>query len=867
VHRSAAFVGIVLGLGASPAFAEDPHDLFGLSPKKPVEEEKPPDPLDPASPFGLFTRLTGDYLQRLPVGDTTVDGVAHWALGASRDETGPVFGGATGLENRWTIEGAAVDSIRTNASDIRVPLLFVQGITIGAGGWTARDRVGLGGSIDVQLVRGGDDHEVRTAVFGGMSTEARQRLIAPGRYFVRRVTSDAGPEVNTTVVATGPIAKLAGGKVWYALGIAPTAGESRFTWLAARITDRDQDGFPDGYPNLALEGISRNEESTVDWLVPFLARVGWDRGPHAIDLTLVGHGATSTRFLGNATIRAAGVDRTELVGTGIATYRGTWKNTRVTAQLSWHRSDRDESPHDPAANVPQLLSAYVPEMLAEDPALAAACNDNAYPLILQCAVPQNFFASAGAGLLVHSVGDRTTASTDVAHRVDNHVLRVGATFEDVRLVQRSRYTGGSLVRSLFDGHTDVARFYTGGLCGENAFDDCDYVDVSELRYRTRYTAAYVEDTWSPEEAIRVDGGLRWEMMWVGPQLHFSRQLAPRGGMSWDFLGKGRSRAWVSGGRTFAYLPTGLGASIIARDAIVHDIVSDLGGQTPIHVRDRERGAVFPVPSYVKPMAQDELTAGVEVSLAKAFRVRAWLQGRYLRYGLETTNTHFLNPGHNDGLPARRSSEILGIEVATEPTAQLTVRLGYMAGRTIGNYLGPWDPQQGTILYDGEEFDTKFSTGTDMGHLPTEVGHRVYIEAARRGKVGPVTLHFGTRMTLATGRPRSVFAATDAGYFSLIERGSVGNAPLLTQANVRLGATWRGFDLTLDVFNVFDRDEGTGIDELYTESFVRPIQGGSYEDLVFLKTTGNQAAIRRSGYGMPFAFQSPLSAMLGIRRAF
>lgn len=859
---------VVVALGAlgvaNPAHAEDPHDLFGLKPKKPVEEEKPADPLDGASPFGLVTILANDYLQRMPVGDTTVDGVAHWALGASRDETGPVFGGATGLENRWTIEGSPVDSIRANASDIRLPLLFVDRITIAAGGWTARDRVGLGGTIDAQLVRGGDKHDVRTAAFGGLSTDARERLLAPGRYFVRRVTTDVGPEVNATVVATGPVAKLAGGKAWYAAGIAPTLGQSTYDWVAARLVDRNQDGVPDNFPNPSLEGITRDERSTTDWLVPFLARVGWDRGSHSFDLTLVGHSATVSRVLGNATIRASGVDRTDLVGTGIATYRYASKETRVSAQISWHRSDRDESAHDPAAaSVPQLLSAYVPDMLVDDPTLSAACNDNMFPQINPCAVPQGYFASAGAGLLVRSIGDRTTATTDVARREDNHVMRAGATFDDARLVLRSRYTGGALIRSLFPGHVDEARFYTNGLCGENPFDPCDTVDVSELRYRTRYTAAYVEDTWTPEESIRVDGGLRWELMWVGPQLHFSKQLAPRGGVSWDFLGKGRSRLWTSAARTFAYLPTGLGASIIARDAIVHDITTGLGG----HARDRERGAVFEVPSYVEPMSQDELTAGVEVKIASAFRLTGWIQGRYLRYGLETTNTDFTNPGHVEGLPARRSSEILGVEIATEPTAKLTVRIGYLAGRTIGNFLGPWDPQQGTTLYDGEEFDTQFSTSTDMGHLPTEVGQRLYVEAARRGKVGSVTLHFGTRMTLATGRPRSAFAATDVGYFALTERGSIGHAPLLTQTNVRLGATWRGFDVTLDVFNLFDRDEGTGIDELYTESFVRPIQGGSYEDLVWLKTTSEQPAIRRSGYGMPFGFQSPLSAMLGIRRAF
>lgn len=850
---------------ARTASADDPHDLFGLKPNKPAHEEiEATEPIDEASPFGMVTTLTGTYLQRLPVGDGTVDGVAHWALGAGRDEAGPTFGGATGLENRWTIEGAPVDSIRANASDIRVPLLFVDKITIAPGGWTARDRVGLGGTIDTTLVRGGDTHEVKAYVFGGLTADATQRALAPGQYFVRRVFTDTGPEVNATVVATGPITQLAGGKAWYAAGIAPTLGWTKFDWYAARLTDRDQDGFPDGYPNPILEGISHTEATTRSWLVPFLARVGWDRGPHAIDLTLIGHAATSTRYLGNATLQAAGIDRTEVVGTGIATWRGSWKSFRAKAQLSWQRSDRDDGARDGrAANTPQLLSAYVPDTLADDPLLAMQCNDDAYPQIFQCAVPTGYFASAGAGLLVHAIGDRTTATADVAHDTGNHVVRVGATFDDARLIQRSHFTGDELVRSLFPGHEDHARFYTGGLCGELPFEDCDYKSVSELRYRTRQTAAYVEDTWRPEKAFRVDGGLRWELMWVGPQLHFSKQLAPRGGITYDFLGEGRSKAWVSGARTYAYLPTGLGESIIARDQIVHDITTGLGG----HARDRERGAVFDVNDDIAPMSQDELTAGVEVSLAKTFRLTAWVLGRYLRYGLETTNTELTNPGRDGGNPARRDTEQLGVEIATDATAKLTVRIGYLVGRTIGNYLGPWDPQQGTILYDGDDFDTKFASTADFGRLPTDIGHRTYIEVDRRGTLGSVSLHVGTRLTLASGRPRSAFADTDVGYISLIPRGTVGRAPLLTQANVRVGATWRGFELTLDVFNMFDRHDATGIDDLYTQALVRPVEGGTYEDLVFLKTTSEQPATRRTAFGMPFSFQNPLSAMLGIRRAF
>ena len=132
------------------AFADDPRDLFGLG-KKPKDAEPPPscddphafgcamatDPLDDPSPLALSTWLPADYLRKLPLGYVTHDAIAHYGLGASRDDVGVSFGGATGLENRWTIEGAPTDSMRTGGNDTRVPLPFLSGLTITAGGFSA----------------------------------------------------------------------------------------------------------------------------------------------------------------------------------------------------------------------------------------------------------------------------------------------------------------------------------------------------------------------------------------------------------------------------------------------------------------------------------------------------------------------------------------------------------------------------------------------------------------------------------------------------------------------------------------------------------------------------------------------------------
>ncbi len=165
VRRCSALLVSLAGViaHASIARADDPRELFGFG-KQPGNEPvscadgkslgcaSATDPLDPVSPYALRTWLPASYLLKLPVADGRHDGVAHYAVGASRDEAGPAFGGATGLENRWTIEGAPADSMRTGGGDTRVPLTFMARLLVTAGGFAARDRTSTGGTIDVELV-------------------------------------------------------------------------------------------------------------------------------------------------------------------------------------------------------------------------------------------------------------------------------------------------------------------------------------------------------------------------------------------------------------------------------------------------------------------------------------------------------------------------------------------------------------------------------------------------------------------------------------------------------------------------------------------------------------------------------------------
>jgi hypothetical protein len=834
------------------------------------------DPLDEhAEPYALVQWLSGPYLLSLPTANATHNQVAHYALGAGQDEAGPTFGGASGLENRWLIDGAPADSLRTGVAGTRIPLSFIDGMWVTAGGFTARDRVSTGGQINAELRSATEDHELDARAWLGWTADERQRALVVNTYYTRRGKTQIGPESQLLVLATGPLHAVGdalGGSAWYVAGIAPQLDATKFTWTASTITDVDNDGNIDGLPGIVpTELVERTTQTPITWRVPFLLRGGFDRGAHHVDLNLVGTAATDVFQLFNSTIQAAGIDGTNIEGDAIATWRGTWPNTFAKAQFAWHRTNRWESARDPAAeHIPQLLSAYVPAMLAEDPVLAAACLDDApdnpvptdkFPKVTNCPVPFGWFTSGGAGELTDTTGDRPSLSIDVAHRIGSNVVRAGATGEDTRLVHESRFTGGTQIRSLFPGHMAERRFADPDqLCSTDVNLPCPTVDKSVLAFRTRYTAAYLEDTWNATSNLAVDGGLRWELMWVGTVLHFSDQLAPRLGISWDPLGGGSSRVWASMGRSYAYLPTGLGPTII-RDQKTVDHIVFMGGEG----RSVQTGAPFPVAPDIDPIAQDEVTTGAELAYKDVVRGTMWLQGRWLRRGLDTTEGVFDNPGRLGGTPAIRDTGIFAAEIATAPTAKLALRVGYMYGRTIGSWTGAFDPRQGAVLFAGSDFDTRAINL--VGLLPTDLGHRTYIEAERSGRVGSAKLVFAMRLTAASGRPRSVVADSDEGTIFLIPRGSAGRGPLMTQANMRFGAQWHGLDITLDLFNVFNQREATLVDESFTSGVIRPIDQGELSDLVFLKTESGNAAQRRPSYGTATAFQTPFAAVLGVQHTF
>jgi len=70
-----------------------------------------------------------------------------------------------------------------------------------------------------------------------------------------------------------------------------------------------------------------------------------------------------------------------------------------------------------------------------------------------------------------------------------------------------------------------------------------------------------------------------------------------------------------------------------------------------------------------------------------------------------------------------------------------------------------------------------------------------------------------------------------------------------------------------VFNLFNQQEVTAVDQAYTSSNVNPIQNGKVADLVNLKQVNGTQPLLNPNYGKPTSYQQPLSMRVGLRLSF
>ncbi len=203
---------------------------------------------------------------------------------------------------------------------------------------------------------------------------------------------------------------------------------------------------------------------------------------------------------------------------------------------------------------------------------------------------------------------------------------------------------------------------------------------------------------------------------------------------------------------------------------------------------------------------------------------------------------------------------------------------YTYSRSKGNYPG-------LVQASNTQFDPHVNSAYDLpefminrdGPLPSDRPHNLklvgsyFVPLGAREDEG---FTLGLKFTAISGRPIDVIGNLPLGIAResfILPRGQGGRLPMITQTDLRIG--WTRYigsykaELMFEVFNLFNQQQVTDVDMIYTFDEVQPIPNGRPEDLATLRTASDNVATPNPNFGQPTARQAPLSLRFGAKLSF
>ncbi len=327
----------------------------------------------------------------------------------------------------------------------------------------------------------------------------------------------------------------------------------------------------------------------------------------------------------------------------------------------------------------------------------------------------------------------------------------------------------------------------------------------------------------------------------------------------------------------------------------------------------------------KAQFMDEAILGVEYEVLEDFTVAVALKTRRLGRVLEdmstdNADTYIIgNPGHFDPDEERKLQKQLDqLDPSSDDYARLSTRLAgfrrlrqfdqprrdynaielvatkrfsknfyiqssYTYSRTQGNYPGLLNDDTGDALPNAStQYDLPELLANRDGPLPQDRPHYFKFDGYYTwdlGRGGLITT--GLRYRALSGTPLDALAGHylyGLGESYLLPRGSQGRTEFVHNTDIHLSygrKLARGYQLAafIDVINLFNQEQVSVSDELWTYDNVNPVVGGSEEDLIFAKQISNTGGETTTPIGRNIAFgtalgrYTPLYIRVGARLTF
>jgi hypothetical protein len=438
-------------------------------------------------------------------------------------------------------------------------------------------------------------------------------------------------------------------------------------------------------------------------------------------------------------------------------------------------------------------------------------------------------------------------------------------------------------------------------------------------------AAFVQDSWRVLSNLTVNFGLRWEgqaLTGGGREwINLTDNWAPRAGIVWDVANNGRSKVYAHYGKFYENIPMDINIRFMGSE--VSSVFYNTDPLDPTPNNDLRQGRVrgsttllelfeeifgYAVDPDLKGQSIDEIILGYEVNLFGDWTFGISGVQRTLNTVIEDGGAvigddygYIVGNGGEGFLARAPDLTFEGDYPVPKPkrdytSVQLTAQkrfknnwslyASYVWSKLEGNYDGTYQRSTGQLdpninsSYDYVDFmyvvdtDNPFTTELD-GPLSNDRGQMFKLSGFYNFNFG---LEVGATAYWQEGRPLSAQGWSDAyrnNELWLTQRGALGNMPAEYEMDLHFAYALRlgdAMNLTfmLDIFQVFDRQGVTDMNQLYNLSENEPVPNrpgcGSYAGQAYSPSVPTECA-PNPDYMTPADWQGPRFARFGVKFSF
>lgn len=571
------------------------------------------------------------------------------------------------------------------------------------------------------------------------------------------------------------------------------------------------------------------------------------------------------------------------------------------------------------------------EYLPEIATTAAYCGATPEEQLARC--PVQAYDIGGVGGFSKTLIDRYQANvkaTYLANFFGQHVIKAGADTEMLVYDQTKAISGGVSfqeveLNSAGDiGWSDFRRY--GYQTGPDSPVNLPSLHTTNSSVTV---GGFLQDSWSIANRVTINAGLRYDVqsLYGGDKLAFvlGNQWSPRVGVIVDPLGNGQMKVYANYARYYEQVPlnlvdrqfpgesryntyrnpydpvTGAGCDPTTREgqrsgcADPDDIYESAeGSRNPSRLYTGGKLESLSVDPDIQAQSSSEYLVGAEYELLANTRLTATYTHRAMNSVIEDMSrddgvSYFLgNPGSGfakEFPTPERTYNAVTVALTRAFGEGWLAQASYTWSRLYGNYPGLFRPETGqldpNILSD---FDLISLLDNRTGLLPYDRTHSVKVFGAKEFNF---TKDFSGSLGLSyrgnSGTPINYMGGHvdyGEGEGFVLPRGSAGRTPWVNNIDTNIGLNYRvtknsTVSFTLDVFNIFNFQTATLVDENYTYAAVLPVKDGTPADVpskvVVVGSDGSERPMTaddvNANFKKPTQYQSPRQVRFGVRYTF